>query len=236
MLFRSEIARIKKSNKENAAELELKSQELIQKEKSDKIMEMLSLTDDKIKSLIGSSFVEWKEIGEQVIFAARVYLKAKSRKVDVITCTDHMITDKSPDKYGNLPKDAQIKIFNSAVGIPKGWIGVAPGPKSLDVICRNVKSAYMLILAGSLSIEDPRVEEISKINKKLFDAIRFAKNKGAITVAAGGDTAAAVRAFNGEGAFTVVSNAGGATLELIEKSGKLPGIEAVKESYEKKFN
>ena len=208
-------------------------QESIQKEKSDKIKEIIGLTDSEIKYLIGNSFVEWKEIGDQVVLAAKVYMKAKSEKVVVLTNIDHAITNKFPDKFGNLPKDAELKMFESAVGIPEGWLGVAPGAKSVDIICKNVKSAYMLIMAGPLSIEEPRVEKFSKANKKLFDAIRQAKNKGAVTIAAGGDTAAVVKAYNGEDAITVVSNAGGATLELIEKSGKLPGTEAVEKTWQK---
>ena len=206
-------------------------QESLQKEKSDKIKEAIGLADNEIKYLVGNSFVEWKEIGEQVVFAAQVYMKAKSKKVVVLTNIDHTITNKFPDKFGNLPEDAQLKMFESAVGIPEGWLGVAPGTKSIDIICKNVKSAYMLIMAGPLSIEEPRVEEFSKTNQKLFDAIREAKNKGAVAIAAGGDTAAVVKAYNGESAFTVISNAGGATLELIEKDGKLPGIEAVEKAW-----
>ncbi len=232
--IKEETNRINKANKENASELVLRAQESLQKEKSDKIKKIVGITDKEIKYLIGNSFVEWKEIGEQIIFAARVYLKAKSKKVVVMTNIDHTITNKYPDKYGNLPNDAELKFFNSAVGIPSGWIGVAPGSNSLDIICKNVNSAYMVILAGPLSIEDPRVEDISKTNEKLLDAIRHAKNKGAITIAAGGDTAAIVRSCNGEDAFTVVSNAGGATLELIEKDGKLPGIIAI-DKYNNKF-
>lgn len=205
-------------------------QESLQKEKSDSLKKITGITDNEIKHLIGNSFVEWKEIGEQVFFAAQLYLKARSKKVTVMTSIDHTITDKFPDKFGNLPEGAEIKSFNYAVEIPEGWLGVAPGQKSLDIMCKSVKSAYMLILAGPLSIEDSKVEEFSKTNQKFFAAVKEAKDNGAITIGAGGDTAAVIRAWNGEGAFTVISNAGGATLELIEKNGKLPGIEAVEKT------
>lgn len=231
--IKEETERIKREVKENASEIALKTQEALQKEKSDKLKEIIGVTDNKIRHLIGNSFVEWKEIGEQIMFAAQLYLKARPKKVAVITNIDHTITNKFPDKFGSLPKDAELKAFNSAVGIPEGWLGVAPGPKSLDIICNNVKSAYMLVVAGPLSIEEPRVEVFSKTNIKIIGAIREAKNKVAITIAAGGDTAAMVRTYDGEDAFAVISNAGGATLELIEKDGKLPGIEAVKKTWQK---
>jgi len=229
--IKEETYRINKEAKENASEIALKIQETLQKGKSDKLKEMIGITDNEIKYLVGNSFLEWKEIGEQIIFAAQLCLKARSKKVIVMTNLDHTITNKFPDKFGNLPKDAELKEFNSAVGIPEGWLGVAPGPKTIDVICKNARNAYMLILAGPLSIEEPRVDEFSKTNKKLIEAIKEAKNKGAITIAAGGDTAAVIRAWHGEDAFTVISNAGGATLELIEKDGRLPGIEAVEKTW-----
>src|SRR3989338_2357086 len=225
--IKEETSRIKKEIKENASEIALKAQETIQKEKSDRLKEIIGITDDEIRHLIGNSFVEWKEIGEQIMFAAQLYLKSRSKKVDVIINADHTITNRFPDKFGNLPKDAELKEFGSPVGIPEGWLGVAPGQKSLDIICGKVRKAFMIILAGPLCIEEPRVEEFSKTNGKLLHAVREAKGKGAITIAAGGDTAAMVKTYGGADAFTVVSNAGGATLELIEKNGRLPGIEAV---------
>ena len=229
--IKQETDRISKEGKDASQTAQF--QESLQKEKSDKIKEIIGITDIEISYLIGNSFVEWKEIGEQIMFATQLCLKARSKKVIVMTNLDHIITNKFPDKFGNLPKDAELKIFNSTIGIPDGWLGVAPGPKTLEVICKNARSAYMLILAGPLSIEEPAVEEFSKTNKKLFEAIKEAKNKGAVTIAAGGDTAAVVRAYNGEDAFTIISNAGGATLELIEKDGRLPGIEAVEKTWHK---
>ncbi len=219
------------SKKAESSQAAQEIQESLQRQKSEEIKKIIGVSDNEIRNLIGNSFVEWKEIGEQLIFAARVYFKARSKKVRVITSIDHTITDKLPDKFGNLPKDAELKFFNGDVGIPEGWLGVAPGQKSISAICDNIKGAYMVILAGPLSIEDARVEEFSKSNSKVLDAIKNAKNSGAITIGAGGDTAAIVRAWSGEGAFTVISNAGGATLELIEKGEKLPGIEAVENTY-----
>ena len=215
----------------NDAEQSAKIQENLQKQKSEKIMQIIGITEDEIRCLIGNSFAEWKEIGEQIFFAAQFYIRAKSKKVSVIASIDHTITDKYPDKFGKLPQDARLRAFESSVLIPEGWLGVAPGTKSIEIICENIRGAFMIILAGPISIEDKRVEEFCGANKKIFAAIQGAKESGAITIAAGGDTAAAIKEFNGEDAFTVVSNAGGATLETIEKSGKIPGIEAVENTW-----
>lgn len=227
--LKEEAERIKKEKKEGYPKSILDLELQIQREKSEELKEAIGISDGQIKGIIGNSFVEWKEIGEQIIFAARVLLKSRLKGVEVLLSVDHTITNSYPDKYGNLPANSEIKFYNEATGIPEGWVGVAPGPKTLDIICKNVKKSYLLILAGPLSIEDRRVEEISHANKKLIGAIKEAKDIGAVTICAGGDTAAVINKHNGNGAFTVISNAGGATLELIEKDGKLPGIAAVEE-------
>lgn len=227
-----EAKRIKKENNPDASTLITDMQARLQKEKSDKLKGLIGMNDDTIRKLIGNSFVEWKEIGEQIILAAEVLLKAKQKDVEVSLNSDHTITNHYPDKYGNLPEEAEIKFYNSATGIPSGWLGVAPGPKTLQKICEKVKNSYLLILAGPLSIEDERVEAFSNTNKNLFEAVKVAKNNGAITIAAGGDTAAIIRRWKGEYAFTVISNAGGASLEFLEGK-KLPGIKALEESYER---
>ncbi len=226
----SETAAITKEKKPNASDLITEIQGKFQKEKSEKIKALIEITDEQIKHLVGNSFVEWKEIGEQIAFASRVIFKANEKKVTLLLNSDHIITDKFPDKYGNLPKDAQIKLYDKALGIPIGWLGVAPGPKTTQSICESVKKAYLLILAGPIAIEDPRLEELYGSNKQLLDAIRQAKQKGAITIAAGGDTVGMVNTMGGTDSFTVISNAGGATLELIEKDGKLPGIVALEKA------
>ena len=226
---KEETAKIKKENKSESSRILVEREAQIQKEKSEKLKQLINVTDAQIRNLIGASFVEWKEIGEQIIFAAQVLLKAKSRMVEVLLGFDHTITNNYPDKFGSLPKDSEIKFFDAPKGIPEGWLGVAPGPKTLDIIYESVKNCYMLILAGPLSIEDERVEKFSETNKKLIRAIKEAKDNGGITIGAGGDTAAVINRWGGEEAFTILSNAGGATLELIEKDGRLPAIVAIEE-------
>lgn len=225
-----ETKKLDNEKKPNASQLITDMQVALQKEKSDKIKEIIGIKDNEIKSLIGDSFVEWKEIGEQLAFASKVILKAREKHVDVLLNTDNIITNKFPDRYGNLSQDAEIKVFDFAIGIPKGWLGIAPGPKTLASISKNVENAHLLILAGPITIEDSRLEQVYNTNKKLLESIKRANQRGAVTIAAGGDTVAMVNSIRGESSFTVLSNAGGATLELIEKGGRLPGIEAIEDS------
>ncbi|MBI5389573.1 phosphoglycerate kinase [Candidatus Woesearchaeota archaeon] len=201
----------------------------LQKEKTEAIKKQVGITTEDIKRLVGSSYIMWGQEGEQLLFATKLLLKAKEKGVVVALSADHVITNKLPDENGVLPADAQIKIYGASTGIPGGWLGVAPGPKTAEDIAKYIGAAKLLILAGPLSIEDKRVEGVGKANTTVLLAIQKATDNGAVTVGAGGDTAAFIRDYNASSYFTVVSNAGGATLELIEQ-GTSVGLEAVEKA------
>ncbi len=229
--IKQETKAIKNDGAPNASERAADAQKKLDAEKSGELKKLFGITDEKIKALVGGSYIDWKQTGEQTYFAAKVFFKAQEREVETIIALDNAITDKFPDKSGMLPIEAQIKIFENPTGIPQGWLGVAPGPKTAKLIAEKVKDSQLLIMAGPLCIEEPRVEQLSQANRIVFEGIRIAKEKGGITVGAGGDTAAAIRQNKGENSFTLISNAGGATLELIEK-GTSVGLDAVQKASE----
>ncbi len=229
--IKQETKAIKNDGAPNASERAADAQKKLETEKSNELKNLFGITDEKIKALVGGSYIDWKQTGEQTYFAAKVFFKAEEKQVETIVALDHAITDKFPDKSGMLPTEAQIKLFGNPTGIPQGWLGVAPGPKTAKLIADKTQDSELLIMAGPLCIEEPRVEQLSQANKIVFEGIRIAKEKGGITVGAGGDTAAAIRQNKGENAFTLISNAGGATLELIEK-GTSVGLDAVQKASE----
>jgi len=216
----------KKTKEPGAAEAAAKTIEGLEKEKSAKILSLIGLDEKQCKVFVGNSYVDYKQLGEQLYFAHSLIAKAESKKVQLITGIDHIIADQLPNKSGQLPANAKVQVFSKPLGIPAGFLGVAPGPATISTICKAVSDAAIVLVAGPIAIEDINIEQKYGVHKHIFDAIGAVKEAGAITVAAGGDTAATVNRVNSKAAFSIVSNAGGATLELIEK-GTSPGIAAV---------
>jgi len=205
----------------------------IQKQKSEDLKNLLGITDTEIKELIGNSYIRWGQEGEQIVFANNVMAKAKSKGVDVFTSDDHTITNKVPDKSGNLPEDAEIKMFENKTGIPQGFLAVGEGPLTLEKISNMIENAGIYLQSGPYSIEDNRVEKISKTDSKILKAVKKCKKNRGITIGAGGDTIARIKGCNALDAFSTVTSAGGATLELIQ-TGTSKGKKAVEEAQEVK--
>jgi len=112
--------------------------------------------------------------------------------------------------------------------IPKSWIGLDLGPKSIRLFQNKLKNAKTIVWNGPLGYF-----EISKFAKATnIIAKELAKSK-AITIIGGGDSAAAIEKINLEKKMTHVSTGGGASLKFLEGES-LPGIKALKDS-QKKF-
>lgn len=206
----------------------------LQKQKSDELKTLLGITDEEIKSLIGDSYIRWGQEGEQIVFAFKVIEKARSKGVEVITALDHTTANSPPNKSGNLPEDVEIKIHESPIDIPEGFLGLGEGPKTLEKISSIIENAKIYLQSGPYSIEDERVEQISKTDQITFEAIKKCKDNGGITIAAGGDTVARVNTRNAQDSFSTITSAGGATLELI--NGKSKGRDAVEKAQLLKSN
>ncbi len=203
--------------------------EVLQKQKSDELKALLGIEDKGIKKLVGDSYVRWGQEGEQFVYAYNVLSEAEARGIAVVMGHDHVIANKLPDKSGTLPKGAEIRVHKSPINIPEGWLGVAEGPKTLSEMAKKIENAGFYLQSGPFSIEDEGVEAISKTDHMIFNAARKCKAKGGITIGAGGDTVARIRRLKAENAFSIMTSAGGATLELIE-TGTSKGKEAVEKA------
>lgn len=134
------------------------------------------------------------------------------------------IDNVAADKFDN---NANIK--TAAVGkIPKEWMALDIGPETIKNYKEELKNAKTVFWAGPLGVFE--MEKFSKGTKEIGEFLGSLK---ATVIAGGGDTSAAINAFNLAEKLTHVSTGGGASLEFIEKQGKLPGLVALEQAYDR---
>jgi len=107
----------------------------------------------------------------------------------------------------------------------KGWIAMGIGPKTVDQYKKELSECKSVIWNGPVSVFE--FENFSKETFEIAETIAdYTDKNGLISIAGGGDTAAALKACNVDKRFSHVSTGGGASLEFME--GKvLPGIETL---------
>jgi phosphoglycerate kinase len=194
---------------------------------SDKIGVIENLLDKVDDILIGGgmayTFLKAKgiEIGNSILEEDKIDLakslldKAKSKGVNMILPSDHVIADK-------IDKEAQIKSVDT-VEIPEGWMGVDIGPKTVSAFKESLSKAKLIVWNGPVGIFE--IEPFSKGTKEIADYIA---TLDATTVIGGGDTASAINHLNLADKMTHISTGGGASLEFLEGK-ELPGIAALKD-------
>jgi|TARA_Y100000294_G_scaffold130163_2_gene122189 phosphoglycerate kinase len=128
------------------------------------------------------------------------------------------------DKFDN---NADTKIANTTK-IEKEWISLDIGPETIKLYKEELKEAKTVLWAGPLG-----VFEMEKFSKGTKDIGEFLTTLDAEVIAGGGDTAAAVQHLNLGNKISHVSTGGGASLEFIEKDGKLPALVALEKAYER---
>ncbi len=189
---------------------------------SDKLVVIKNLLE-KVDTLIlggGMSYTflkaEGYEIGEsiceddQIDYAKDMLELAKKNNVNFILPVDITVArefDRNADK--------KIVTIDS---IPAGWQGLDIGEKSIGLFEKEIAGAGTIFWNGPVGVfEWERFEEGTK------NIARTISDSGAVTVAGGGDTVAAIKKYNLSDKFSHISSGGGASMELLE--GKvLPGV------------
>lgn len=113
------------------------------------------------------------------------------------------------------------------VDFPADFEGADIGPKTIELYKGIIKTAKTIFWNGPMGVFEN--DELQNGTKAICEACAEATKNGAFTVIGGGDSAAAAKKFGYNKSFSHVSTGGGASLELIQYDGKLPGIDVIED-------
>ena len=152
---------------------------------------------------------------DQLDYAKNCYVKANGK---IVLPVDSVIGDAFDPAERTTVETVQ------SGEIPEGFQGLDIGPKTRELFANEIAKARMIFWNGPSGVFEQ--DEFQKGTLAICEAI--AKNDKAFTVCGGGDSAAAVKQFGYKDKFSHVSTGGGASLEMIENDGHLPGIDVVR--------
>lgn len=193
---------------------------------SDKIKVIDSLLKKCDKILIGGAMAYTflkalgKNIGtspcelDQLDYARKCYEGSRGR---IILPCDSVVTDKF--------EGWTEKFVTEGNNIPDGFEGMDIGPKTIDHFANELSNAKMIFWNGPMGVFEQT--DFQAGTRAICEAI--AKLNNCFSVCGGGDSAAAIKEFGYTDKFSHVSTGGGASLEMIENDGKLPGIAILEE-------
>jgi phosphoglycerate kinase len=131
----------------------------------------------------------------------------------------------NPDEPDQPVEDKKDVVSN--VSFPADYEGVDIGPKTRELYAKEILNAKMVFWNGPMGVfENPDFQEGTKA---VCEACAEVTKKGAFSVIGGGDSASAAKQFGYADKFSHVSTGGGASLELIQYDGKLPGIDVIED-------
>ena len=194
---------------------------------SDKIPLIRNLIEKADEIIIGGGMaftfkkvINGMEIGESLFdpegakIVGELMEKARARGVAIILPVDYVCADRFDANAATRPAD-------DSTGIPKGWMALDAGPRSIALYRQAIQRAKTIVWNGPSGVFE--FDKFAASTKAMALAIAEATSQGATTVVGGGDTATAARKFGVEEKVTHCSTGGGASLEYLE--GKiLPGV------------
>jgi phosphoglycerate kinase len=118
-----------------------------------------------------------------------------------------------------ISSDTPVETFTE---IPDGWMGLDIGPATARQYADLVRDARTIVWNGPMGVfEQPPFDAGTRT---VAEAMAVATDAGAVTIAGGGDTAAALEAFGLAGRVSHVSTGGGASLRMLEGC-RFPSVE-----------
>lgn len=181
--------------------------------KCDKILIGGAMAYTFLKALghhIGTSLVE----DDQLDYAKKIYGSGK-----IVLPVDNVVAAAYPED-----DSAKGQVVNSDE-IPEGMMGLDIGPKTSENYAKIIASAKTVFWNGPMGVS----EIPAFANGTIAVCKAAAENEGAFTVIGGGDSAAAAKKLGFASKFSHVSTGGGASLELIQNDGHLPGIDIIED-------
>jgi phosphoglycerate kinase len=136
----------------------------------------------------------------------------------IVLPVDNVICDSFDD-----PKVIKTVAANK---VPANMMGMDIGPKSVAAFAKIIAEAKTIFWNGPAGVFEK--EQFQAGTKGICEAI--ANNAHCFSVVGGGDSAAAVKQFGYKKKFSHVSTGGGASLEMIQFDGHLPGIDVIAEA------
>lgn len=199
---------------------------------SDKIQVIDSLLKKCDKILIGGGmsytfkYALGNKVGksicekDQAEYAKKCYDTGK-----IVLPVDTVIADGTFDDPTNIHQiDTPI---GGNQGIPDDFEGLDIGEKTAELYCKEIENAKTIFWNGPMGVFEKEQFQAGTI--AVCKACVEATKKGAFSVIGGGDSAAAAKQFGYSKEFSHVSTGGGASLELIQFDGHLPGIDDIED-------
>lgn len=199
---------------------------------SDKIQVIDSLLKKCDKILIGGGmsytfkYALGNKVGksicekDQAEYAKKCYETGK-----IVLPVDTVIADGTFDDPTNIH---QIETpIGGNQGIPDDYEGLDIGEKTAELYCKEIENAKTIFWNGPMGVFEKEQFQAGTI--AVCKACVEATKKGAFSVIGGGDSAAAAKQFGYSKEFSHVSTGGGASLELIQFDGHLPGIDDIED-------
>ena len=160
---------------------------------------------------VGLSAVE----EDQIEYAKKIYASGK-----IVLPVDNIATDKFPED------DDQVGIPVPWNQIPEDKMALDIGPKSAELFAKIIATAKTIFWNGPVGVSE--FKGFAAGTEAICRAC--AANTQAFTVIGGGDSAAAAKKLGFADRFSHVSTGGGASLELIQNDGHLPGIDIIEDA------
>ena len=159
---------------------------------------------------IGDSYVEEASLD----YAKKCLEEANGR---ILLPVDSVITDSFEPVEGRK--------IETVAAIPAGFQGVDIGPKTAKNFADVIAKAKMVFWNGPMGVFEQ--DEFQAGTIAVCEAISKLEGK-AFSVIGGGDSASAAKQLGFKEKFSHVSTGGGASLEMIENDGHLPGVDVLR--------